>query len=325
MNKKTLYLAIALVVLLVLFFISKVTDRAVERIDYFVETDTTKIDNIHIVSPANGEVTLRLENDAWRVTEPIDFPAEERHIHSLLEKISQMEIENIVSSRPEMQKKYEVDDSSATKLEFKSGDKILTEFYLGKQAVSTNRHTYFRKPGSNDIMMIKGTYKYFMNRKLKDWRNQVILELNPESVEEIKGFYFDHDYTVALRDSVWWLTTDKKEFEAAKKAVDPLLNYLSRLRSGDFYEPAEGESPPDMTRPDFKMEITFDGSYKEGLSLLKADPEERQFYIKKDSDDTIYMVYKGTANVLMKDIEDFRIREEPKRPGSPNEPRLLKE
>ena len=325
MNKKTLYMVVALIVLVVLFFISKVTDRAVERIDYFVKADTSIIDNIHIVSPDNGEITLALENAVWRVKEPLDFPAEARHIHSLFEKIVDMEIENVVSSREEMQTEYGVDEASATHLQFKAGDKILADFLMGSQAKSTNRHTYFRKPGSNDVMMIKGTYKYFMNRKLKDWRNQIILELNPEGVEEIRGAFPDHDYTVALRDSVWWLTTGKKEFEASKQAVDPLLNYLSRLRSADFYDPPEGETSPNMNKPDFRMEITFDGGYKEGLSILRAGDDDRQYYIKKDSDDTIYLVYKGTANVLMKDIEDFRVREEPKRPGSPNEPRLLKD
>ena len=325
MNKKTLYMVIALIVLAVLFFISKVTDRTVERIEYFVEADTAMINNIQIVSPDNGEIVLALENGVWRVKEPVDFPAEARHIHDLFGKISGMEIEMVVSSREEMHAEYGVDSASATLLKFKSGDKILVEFLMGVQAQSTQRHTYFRKPGSNDVMMVKGTYKYFMNRKAKEWRNQIILELNPEGVEMIKGAYPDHDYTITLRDSVWWLTAGKKEFEASKQAVEPLLNYLSRLRSADFYNPAEGEPAPDMNKPDFRMEITFDGGYKEGLAMLRAGDDDRQFYVKKDSDDTIYLVYKGTANVLMKDIEDFRVRTEPKRPGSPNEPRMLNE
>ncbi len=321
-QRNTIFLLAIFVILLILFFVSKITDRAVGKRELLVEVDTSKVDRIHIVSPENGEVLLALENGVWRLKQPLDFQAEARSVHNLLDKLDDMIVESIASTRKDKWEEYEVNDSLGTLVELMSGDKQLVSFYMGKKA-STRRHTYFRKSGDNSIYMVKGSYNYFFDRKLKDWRNKMILEVNPDGIESIRISYPDHSFTLTLKDSVWWLDEGKTEFEASLKAVDPMINYISRLRAGDFHDIAEGEESPDFSQPACYVEITFDGGYKEGLSLIPEDEDAKRYLIKKDSEDVIYVIYKGTANILMKDIEDFRIREEPKRPGDQPEPKKM--
>ena len=321
-NKSTSYLLIAFAVLLILFIISKTTDQSVQQVRPLVEIDTTKIDMIHIVSPDNGEITMIIKDGIWKLQDPIEFPAEQRNITGMLQKFDEMQIESVASSRKDSYEEYEVDDSTGVYAEFKQGDKLLASFYLGKQA-STRRHTYFRLPGEDEVYMVQGSYKYQFNRKLADWRNKVILELQPEGIESVKTIFPDHYYTLALRDTVWYCDDGKKEFEAYVKSVDPTLNYISRLRAADFYDPAE--KAPDFDKFDSRIEITFSGGYQTGLTLVKEDGEKNRYYVKKDGEDIIYLIYQGTANILMKDIEDFRKRDEPVRPGTPPPPKRMDE
>jgi hypothetical protein len=279
-----------------------------ERTTYFVDIDTSKVDYIHFSSAENGEITLQLVNDMWRVTDPIDFPADQRNVHETLKKISEMEIESLVSSREDQQETYELDDNKGVLIELKSGDKLLASFVMGKTA-STYRHTYFMKKGSNDIQMVKGSYKYQFNRKLKDWRNKIILEINKEAIESFKLKYPDKVISVTLEDTLWYADDGKEKIRATRKAVDPLINYLSRLRASDFYDISEENPEPDLSSVDCQIEITFDGGKSTSILLKKENEEGKMYFIKRSDSDIIYKVYQGTANVLMKDMEDFRDRD----------------
>lgn len=324
-NKKLLYLSAALAVLLALFFISRSVDNPVQKSELLVKADTTQIDSIYIDSPVNGITALVKKNDAWKVGNPPEFDAEARSIHTMLEKITEMKVENVASNLLEKQLEYKTDDSSAVKVKFFSKGKKVGEFLMGNLSMATRRHTFFRRPGSKETLMVKGNYNYHFNRKLKDWRNKDIMTLNPEGVQSMKLMYMDHQFTVTQKDSIWMVDDGKKQFEATKKSVEPMLNYLSRLRAGDFFNPdSSGGIYPDFGKPYFRLELTFTDGAKDGLSLVPEDDEQRRFYIRRDTDNTIYYIYKGTAQVLMKDLQDFRFQEEPQRPGTKN-PRMNNE
>jgi len=321
-NKKLVYLGVIFIILLAVFFVSRISDKTVRKTELLLPIDTSKVSQIRIVSPENGEIVFAKENELWRIKQPLDFPAELRNVQKMLEKLLEMKIESIVSTRKASQAEYETSDSAAVYAEFKAGDKLLGAFYMGKFA-GTRRHTYFRRPKSDETLMVKGNYEYFFDRKLKDWRNKMILELNPEGIESFKIIYPDHDFSVSRRDTLWYVKEDKKEFEVSRKLVDPQLNYISRLRAGDFFDSEEGELAPDFSKPACRIEITFSGGQQEGLNLLPEDKQEKRYYVKKDSDSTIYLIYTGTATALMKDVGDFREKALDKRPGSPPEPHKM--
>ena len=318
MSKKTLtYLSIVFVVLLAVYLIGNMTDRTIERKTYMYDIDTTKVDYIHIISPDNGEVKIELVNDIWRVTDPLSFPAAARNVHEFLKKLTQLEIESVVTNRSEVQSEYEV-DSTGTFVEVKSGGKTLASFIMGKVS-STYRHTYFRKNNSNEVFMIKGSFKFYFNRKIADWRNKVILEINKDAVESFTLTYPDEKIYVTMEDTLWRADNGRENFIATKKAVEPLLNYMSRLRASDFYDAEEVAEPLDFSKADCVMEITFDGGKTQSLLLMKENEEAKKYYIKKGDSDIVYMVYQGTAKILMKTMEDFRMQDKPEenRPAAP--------
>ena len=318
MNKKNLtYLSLLFVVLLAVYMISSMTDRTIERKAYLYDIDTTKVDYFRIVSPDNGEVTIELVNDVWRITEPISFPAAARNAHEFLKKLTELEIESVVSNRIEMQTEFEV-DSAGTIIEVKSKGKTLAYFFMGKVS-STYRHTYFRKNNSNEILMVKGSFKFYFNRKLGDWRNKVILEMNKDAVESFALKYPKETINVTMEDTLWRADNGKESFIATKKAVEPLLNYLAKLRASDFYDPEEGAEPIDFSNADCEMEVTYDGGKVLSILLMKENDEAKKYYIKKSDSDIVYMVFQGTANILMKKMDDFRMKdqEQPKTPPPP--------
>lgn len=310
MKKKSLiYLIIVFAALLLILLINRLSERSVTKISYFVEIDTSKVDGIHIVPIENEEVTLKKIGGEWRLTSPIDFLAEQHNVEELLKRMTEMQIENLVTSREQEQANYELDDSSATLVELYQGDKLLTAFYMGK-AASTFRHNYFREVGSNDICMVKGSYKYHINRKLSDWRNKIIIEIPQETIEGLNLIYPDTTISLSLQDTIWMVKSGEEEFQGTRKTIDPILNYLKKLRCSDFYDLVEGEAPPDFSKPDFVLEIFHNGGQKEVLSLVPEGEGDKIWFIAKVGDATIYKVYKGTASLLMRKLDDFRMPQE---------------
>ena len=308
MSKKTiLYLSVLFVVLLAVYLIGNMTDRTVQRKTYLYDIDTTQVNYFHIVSPDNGEVTLEIVNDVWRITSPIDFPAAERNVHELLNKLSELEIESVVTNRSGMQSEYQV-DSTGTIVEAKAGGKLVVSCIMGKTS-STYRHTYFRKNNSNDIYMIKGSFKFYMNRKLSDWRNKVILEINKDAIESFSLTYPKERITVTMEDTLWRADNGKENFIATRKAVNPLLNYVAKLRAADFFDPEESAQPLDFSNADCVMDITFDGGKTQSLLLMKENKDAKKYYIKKGDSDIVYLIYEGTAKILMKSVADFKMED----------------
>jgi hypothetical protein len=216
-------------------------------------------------------------------------------------------------------KTYDVDDSSAVKLELKQGNKLLASILMGKPA-STYRHTYFRLPNSKDIFMVKGMYKYFIDRKINDWRNKVILELNKDAVEDFSLIYPKETITAAVKDTVWTVSSGKVSFTADKSAIDRTLNFLTRLRAGDFYDPQPGKTAPDFSKPNFALEVTYDGGQKQTLYFLPEDKEQKRWYVKKADDNVIYIIYKGSADMLMRKLDDFKPGAKENEAGRPAPP-----
>jgi hypothetical protein len=294
------------------------TDRTIEKKRSLCQVDTNKVDMIHIVSPQNGEITLQKRNGVWNITSPIDFPVDDYAIHDLLKKLTEMNIESVVSDRMEQQTTYEVTDSLATKVEVKASGKTLASFLMGKSA-GTYRHTYFRRPNSKEILMVTGSYKYNINKPLKDWRNKIIFEVEKEKIEGMLLNHPKQPIELTLKDSIWTVKSGKEEFTAGKSSVDMLVNYISKLRAADFYDVKSDTSGKivDFTQPAYSMEATFDGGKKETFMLIPEDKDERRFFLKKASSDIIYIVYKGTANVMMKKIEDFKEKPGQEQPPMP--------
>ncbi|MBC8204227.1 DUF4340 domain-containing protein [bacterium] len=320
MKKNITILAAVFLVLLIILFINRMSDKTVVKANYFIDIDTTKVTKLHFISPEKGEVTLSKASGMWRVVEPIDYLADARNMGQTLSQLMKMEIENLVTGREDQKSAYEV-DSAGTLIEVYEGGKLLTAFYMGKNA-PTYRHTYMRKTDSDDIYMVKSTFRYQFNRELKDWRDKIIMELNKDDVREMDFRYPDEQFTLQLSDTIWTLHSDKTEFTADKKLVDRILNYLSKLRTGDFYNPDSAEAL-DWSKPEFSMKVIALGGNIRTIMIQEKPGEQNQYYLKLDDNPTVFIVYKGTAATLMKKIDDFRVKEEDKEKAPKKPPEMF--
>ena len=234
MNKSTKILLAAFVVLLgvyLLFFRSKdrVSSDKIES-KLFV-ADSSKIDKIEITK-ANELVTVEKINGLWRVTKPVDYPADTNAITPILGALKNFRIEGVASENPEKFGTY-LDSALHTKVTAYQEGKMLGTFEVGKTAVSAE-NAYIKIPDQNRILIATGINAQYFSRAVKDYRTKYITSIPFAGIKTIRFQSSDSnkvDFEV-LQDSANHWVIGKDSIQHVY--IDAFLNLIGNMNTDDF-------------------------------------------------------------------------------------------
>ena len=175
MNKKqTIYIGI-LVVLVILFLITKMGNNVEKRINFF-HADSAKIKTIEI---SNIKDTLRLskKNDEWMLIYPFEYPTNKFQINNIFSKVFNVKTSNLPISESESSfDTYKVTNSQGTWIKFlDENNNVLDEAIIGKS--SSSKTTPVRRPDDNKIYKLEDNINYIISVNSDSWRKKTILEI----------------------------------------------------------------------------------------------------------------------------------------------------
>lgn len=305
MKRSLLIPLLILAALLVVYLIIDSARNVTYQPKAFVDVDTSKIDAVSIHSK-DTDILLKRVAGSWRLAEPVDYPAETKMVDDLIGKLGKLEIETLISEDPAKDSLFQV-DTSGTQITISAGSDTVARMIMGKPS-DNYRHTYCRKVGDKKIYLIKGTFSSQLNRKAKDWRDKAILEMDQERISRIDFQYPKESFSLAKHDTLWYLEVGDKSDQADKKMVDRVLSVLSRFRTYDFVD-GDTVNAVDFTVPGFSVTVTTDNGdiYNLAFVPLERDKEANRYLVrKKGVDNTLFVIYKGSANAIMQKAEDFK-------------------
>ncbi|MBZ0263882.1 DUF4340 domain-containing protein [bacterium] len=298
-NKTILYLVVAVVVLIALYFLLEQGAVPEAEMKMLVEVDSSLVSEVTIYK--EGEtVTLERRPDSWYITNPIDYKANNSFVKTMLGKFEEMRIESEISHSEEKFADFEVDAEQGVRLTIKQGNKA-DEIVLGKTA-SGYRHTYAREEGKNTVYLIKGSYGSSFNRSAENWRNKLISDFEQEEVVAIHTPKMD-----LVKNTEGWQTTTPggDSFPADEKKADQVARQLAQLRTSNFpdsteYEMINFENP--LTT--IKVELASGG---ERTLKFWVDPgAEGRYFFKYQDDPWVYRVYNAVYDKVMSDPEELK-------------------
>ena len=161
--------------------------------------------------------------------------------------------------------------------------------------------------GSNEIWEIAGSHASTFKRKAKDWRDKTITELNQADIRKITLKYPDQTVSLVLEDTTWKISAGALKFDGEKGLVDRLTGLLSRMSGVDF---ADTLAPNAFDKPDLDLTAEMADGTTVDLKLIPKDEKAEQYFLRKAGASADFVIYKSTANVLMKKGEDFRSKPE---------------
>ena len=306
MRKQT-WILIGLVVILLVIFLASRTRTPVKRVaDYFVKIDSAMVQKVEIHHDT-VDVVLEKKGDEWWVAKPIEYPANPRFGEDLAGKVSDLKIENLITEQPDKQGLFEVTDSAGITVTVHTSGKTPVTFVMGKIS-EAYRHTYMRMVDSDKIYLIKGVYKSYFTRRVKDWRDKTIAKYEREDFRAFVLEYPDKTMELAYADTAWVAKIGNEVFVPKQNIVDRLVNMAHNVQCFDFIDDLDPVKY-NFAKPMFTLKATtFSDEFT--LKLLPENEEATKYVVEKVGATTHFVIYESTAKALMRDFDEFRPDEE---------------
>jgi len=301
----------------------------VESKTRFLTCDTSAVDYVRIRNK-DGDLTMKRVGATWKITSPIDFPANAGYVKTLIEKAAGLEFESLITTNKEKYANFELGDSAAYVEIGKDGGKI-DKFYCGKPS-ETYTHTYMRREGSDEVWLVSGSPRSSFSRQPNDWRDKKVLELDKTMIQRILLKFPDEtvelvrnisspgqDTTLKGADTSWTVHPAKGEpFKPVDKEFNRIMNTVCKMNSIDFLD-AGKDTMPDMSRPEFSIEVFLEGNQHEQLDFMprKDGDGSRWLGRKNGNEKTIYVIYQSSVKNLMKRPDVLLKGEVDKNPQEP--------
>jgi hypothetical protein len=303
-NKQLLYMGVAIVVLLLIYFFMQRTSVPVAEFENLYNIDTSKVTEATLYDDGNT-VTVVRDGSEWNVINPFEYKANPRFGQMLLEKLAGMRVESVVTSKEERWGEFGLAEDP-TRVSIKEGNKEHV-FFVGKTA-DGYRQTYMRRDGSKEVLLVKGSYGVVFTRKPENWKDKTILKLDQHN---IKGVGTDdyHIYRNTDKDDTWFIDAKGADTRTCDYGeVKRVLGAVSNLRTSDF--PAEDAyAKVKWNKPKHTLTIDlFDGGVKK-VQFFKDPANDSFFFVKLEGNDVIFKVYPGTTNQIFKKAEELLPKE----------------
>jgi len=305
MNKRQkLYLAI-LVVLVIVFLLTKTSNNVEKRIKFF-QADSAKITTIEI---SNIKDTLRLskKDNEWMMVEPFEYPVSEQQIKQIFAKVLPVQTSNLpISENENSFDTYKVTSSQGTGIKFyDENDKLLDGAIIGKS--SSSGSTPARRPDENKIYKLEENISYLISTDTNSWREKTILEIDKSNISKISVLFADSAYELTLTDSLWQYADGQSTLgiDLNNNTLKDILTSLSKITVSGFYDNMYKEYQDKLTEPDLEIGIElFDGSTHYVRVAMDKDPK----YVMQFDTDTefLYSVYKNWVDKFTKEAMDFK-------------------
>ena len=243
--------------------------------------DSLFVDKIEIKTSALS-LLLEKRGGEWFVAQPVSYKADQTTVGQFIHQIKNIEIKNIVSSKPEKHTVFQVDQNGTQVTAYeKNAEKAA--FVVGKMTESYSE-SYVRKLNSNDVYLVEGISNYTVNRPVKDWRDKTILTLPKESIKDMHFQYGDTTWSITWSDSSWVVGKDK----ANPPVVESILSSISNLQADDFIDTAVS---PKMTAMVVCAGIQLRFAYIKTLN---------KYYVQSSNSPQWFILEQWKANQILK-------------------------
>jgi hypothetical protein len=268
-----------------------------------VSTASDDITAIELVFP-DRQVALRKQDGAWRLTKPIDAPADDAAVKALLGSLTGAEIQKSLDEVPSDVASFGLDKPDPTvKLATAKGD--LPPIAVGKNAAIGGK-TYVRVGDEQKVALVPSTLKFALNKQPKDLRDKQLLAFKDEDVTRV-------DITPADGPPVALVRKDKDAWtlEPGDQPTDitEVRSFLSSLRSTRAVDFADSDvAAAGLDKPRLSVTVGLGKDATQTLLIGKETTQgtQKQLFAKRGDQPTVVTLGDWSFRTLGKDAWQFR-------------------
>lgn len=324
--KRPLYLLSGiLIVQVIIYGLLQINPHRVKEPKPFLTLDTSQVSYIKVKNEY-GEVVLKRIGGQWKLTEPVEFAANQSYVKTLLEKLASLREESFITRDKDAYSKYELNDTSAIYVEIGKEGKPIDKFWCGKPS-ETYTHTYMRREGSSEVWLVSGTPRTSLLRKPKEWRDKTALTLDRSRIEKVILRYPDKFFELkrilpserqalgaesgamldTTRIDTTWMVYPPvgKPFTPEKDVLNRLLSTISKLPGSDVLDQGI-DTIPDLSRVEFSVEVQLEGDIRHKVEFIPKPDDDTRWLARVDGNNKhIFVTYRYNVKNLMRSQEEL--------------------
>jgi hypothetical protein len=274
--------------------------------------DADKITKIQIKNAGKGEVVLEKQGDAWKLTKPISYAANQQNVKSLLDNLKEIKIKDTIDSSKNQYATYEVDDDKSVHVQaFKGADKAI-DLFFGK---SGTRGQMTRLSDKDGIYVANGYSSYLYTRELKDWRDRDVMKFEDANVISVSLTNENGAFSFSKSDDKWTGTFKGKpisNFDPEK--VKDLMRAYKSLTAEDFADD-KGVTDTGLDKPAVLSFSLKDNGGTQKISVGKTSSGSSR-YAQKDGASNVVILSSYAADWAASAESKFQKPEEKKDGGA---------
>lgn len=236
--KTTLILFLVFMGLLAFIFLFDVKDVGKEEPgEKLVDLSSDDVDSIQFKTE-EGTITFKREGeDNWLISEPIEAKADKYEVDRIADDFSSLEIDRIVEEVPEDLEKYGIPQKEIT-LKFKDKEEPV-KVLVGMEN-PLDQKFFAKREDETRVVLIASTHKTLLEKKVFDFREKKIFQLEADDVKGIKLHSGDIQWAAEKAEEEWFLKNPVESL-AEKSDITSLLSSLSDLKAKEFVSEEKNE------------------------------------------------------------------------------------
>jgi hypothetical protein len=205
-----------------------------------------------IVESESSSVRLEKSGDAWRLREPMDYPASESAISTALGSLGGLEAERRLPLADMDPAEYGLDPPAASiRLLFEDGSERLLSVG-GELPLGSNRAVLV--DGEDEVAVTSGWFVSDLQREVDDWRSRDVVDVMADDVASI-DIRTDEDVIRVVRDEDRWQLLDPLEDVADADHVTSLVSDLNSLQIDEFIDEPGDLDEIGMVTPEYELTV----------------------------------------------------------------------
>ena len=322
MKKKSIFILLAIFVVLVVITIiiegplsNRRKKEAAKESILYPEFNADQITSVEIITK-DRNVKLNKENDLWVVVTADNYPADPDAIEEMMKTTKDLKMTRIVSKSAEKYSQFRLDAEGTEVKMFGAGEDPLVHFIVGKPGPDYIFSTYLRKADLDEVLLVDGSIRSAFDKGSRGWRDREILKFDSSQVQRLTLVSEENgEIAMQMQENGEWQIVSPEVAPAKKDVVDGIIRDISDLSADDFAEKKELKEYK-LDEPKSKVMVDL----KDGTSriLLVGDKLNRQYYVKSEGKDTVFMLSESKINRIFKKLEDLKAEvKEPEKPEQP--------
>ena len=212
--------------------------------------DRDAVTGLEITGP-NGAVKMTKADDVWRLTEPIEAPAEESTVNSLLSALTGLKIERSLAAGEVQPDQYKLDAPEYT-VAIVTKDGARRELKVGaKAALGSNRAVSI---GDGRVLLCAGWFTSDLDKDVDGWRSHKVVDVFSDQVASLEVVR-PTGRLRAVRDGRQWTLLDPVNDLADRDHIRDTISDLNSLKVQEFLDAKADLDALGLDRPRYRVTL----------------------------------------------------------------------